>query len=420
LFDPATDTFARLTGRVVEARDGAVAVTLPSGQVLIAGGHIQEGFSTSPPVTSAELFNPAMGTFTKLTGSGQSLSEAREHAVAATLPSGEVLVAGGGRLPASAELFDPTTETFSKLSGPEQSPTERRIYPLAATLPNGHVLIAGGYNAGYLLSAELFNPFAQAEITGGSFGEQTVGKPSAPAVVTVTSVGTQALSISGATLTGANAAAFTVAADACMGATLTFAQKCTISVTFTPGAEGPASAMLTLKDNESEPAVVTLTGMGVAELEKRPGPVPQEPEGEHGAGTQAPQGEKGATEAKGTPQPQGPSAPPARAHQKARAAQVELVICPTTTVKGKRRKHCTPKLLKSEVAIKASVKSASASLSRNGKLYAAGRLTGTHGSLRLVLDPQGRKTLPAGTYTLTLSWKTGKTTHTSRQRITLR
>ena len=165
LFNPETDTFSELTGAeqsLIEARDGAVAVRLSSGQILIAGG----SNGSSPYIlSSAELFNPATDTFTKLTGAGQSLTEAREFPVAATLPNGEVLIAGGsngslssGAL-ASAELFNPATDTFTKLTGAGQSLTEARYGAVAATLPSGQVLIAGGSNAKSTApSAELFNP----------------------------------------------------------------------------------------------------------------------------------------------------------------------------------------------------------------------------------------------------------------------
>ena len=131
---------------------GAVAATLPSGEVLIAGG----SWGTASQ-KSAELFNPVTDRFSKLTLAGGS-PDAREEAVAATLPSGQVLIAGGRgffEIDKSAQLFDPGTGTSSPLSG---SPVERRRGAIAAILPNGQVLIAGGFDGQYLSSAELFNP----------------------------------------------------------------------------------------------------------------------------------------------------------------------------------------------------------------------------------------------------------------------
>ncbi len=88
---------------------------LPDGQVLIAGGW-NEG-----DLQSAELFDPADDTFTALTAAGSSeLQTARYGAVAAALPDGQVLIAGGynessGFLQ-NAELFDPVDDTFTALT----------------------------------------------------------------------------------------------------------------------------------------------------------------------------------------------------------------------------------------------------------------------------------------------------------------
>jgi Kelch motif len=96
-------------------RTGAVAATLPDGQVLIAGGY---NF-TSYDLQSAELFNPTSDTFTALPASGNTeLQSARFEAAAATLANGQVLIAGGynaGGTLRSAELFNPTTDTFTAL-----------------------------------------------------------------------------------------------------------------------------------------------------------------------------------------------------------------------------------------------------------------------------------------------------------------
>ena len=159
LYDRATDSFSELTGSgrsLTQARVLAVATALPSGQVLIAG------CEESARCATAELFSPVTDTFTKLMGAGGSFAVARAGAVAATLPSGQVLIAGGrndGREMQSAELFNATTDTFSELAGAGESPTEPRFRAVAATLPLGQVLIAGGFNGtGSLSSAELFNP----------------------------------------------------------------------------------------------------------------------------------------------------------------------------------------------------------------------------------------------------------------------
>jgi hypothetical protein len=99
------------TTAMSKPREEAVAAPLPDGDVLIAGGE-------SPPnggiLNDAELFDPATRTFLN-TGVG-SMTAARGGAAAAPLANGDVLIVGGfdGRdLLSSAELFDPKTLQFS-------------------------------------------------------------------------------------------------------------------------------------------------------------------------------------------------------------------------------------------------------------------------------------------------------------------
>ncbi len=163
LFDPSGDTFTALPASGVSelqtAREGAVAAPLPGGTVLIAGGLDGNNF-----LQSAELFDPSTDTFTALAASGATeLQTAREGAVAAPLPGGKVLIAGGansGGALQSAELFDPTTDAFTALPGSGASELQTaREGAVAASLPGGKVLIAGGFDGShYLQSAELFDP----------------------------------------------------------------------------------------------------------------------------------------------------------------------------------------------------------------------------------------------------------------------
>ena len=110
IYDPLTATFSP-TGTMGTARFAANATLLPDGRVLIVGGEDSGNVST----TSVELFNPATGTFS-LTG---SLLTSRLNPTVTLLGNGLVLVAGGyegtstGTPLASAELYDPASGTFS-------------------------------------------------------------------------------------------------------------------------------------------------------------------------------------------------------------------------------------------------------------------------------------------------------------------
>ena len=155
LYNPASGTFTA-TGTLNAPRYQHTATLLDNGMVLIAGG--QGGASGYVILGSAELYNPATGIFTS-TG---SLTTPRYQHTATLLPSGMVLMAGGRNVSgnqyvavASAELYNPATETFT----PTGSLDTAREEHTATLLNNGLVLIAGGYgSSGALGSAELYNP----------------------------------------------------------------------------------------------------------------------------------------------------------------------------------------------------------------------------------------------------------------------
>ena len=156
VFNPATDTFSSAgIGSMSTPRDCPAAAQLPGGRVLIVGG-----YTGSSTLDSAEIFDPTTNTFSSA-GIGP-MSTRRGEPVAAPLPDGRVLVAGGyyydgaDHYLSSAEVFNPVTDTFSSagigsLNGP-------RYGAVAAPLPDGRVLVAGGRNAAgdEIASAEVF------------------------------------------------------------------------------------------------------------------------------------------------------------------------------------------------------------------------------------------------------------------------
>src|SRR2546425_374238 len=156
------------TGSMGTARSFHTATLLPNGKVLVAGG--QNG---SPVLTSAELYDPAVGTF----ASTGALGTARELHTATLLPNGTVLIAGGmgpGNVTlASAELYNPATGTFA----PTGAMGTARVLPTATLLPNGKVLIAGGgaTDNSALASAELYDPAAGTFSSTGALGTARLG-----------------------------------------------------------------------------------------------------------------------------------------------------------------------------------------------------------------------------------------------------
>jgi len=148
IYDPVNRTWA-VTGKMVTPRYGHTATLLPDGKVLVAGG----GCCGKTYLDSAELFDPGSGTWTA-TGSmaasrGGSASNSASGAHSATrLADGRVLVVGGmgqsGSRPvlASAELYDPSSGTWTATG----NMAVVRLGHIAALLPDGRVLVAGGFS----------------------------------------------------------------------------------------------------------------------------------------------------------------------------------------------------------------------------------------------------------------------------------
>ncbi len=99
------------------------------------------------------------------------------------------------------------------------------------------------------------------------FGTLAVGLTSVVKKVTLTNVGTTALTITSIAVTGADAGDFPETATTC-GSSLAAAKGCTVSLTFKPSTTGARSASLTVTDNASgSPQQVPLSGIGTtAEL----------------------------------------------------------------------------------------------------------------------------------------------------------
>lgn len=162
LYNPGSGTWS-YTGNMNVGRVSAQAVLLGNGTVLIMGGCINNDCLSST-TNSAEIYNPANGTWT-LTG---SMGKGRAEFVAALLPNGKVLVAGGcttysvngcTSVTAAAEIFNPATGLFSSAGNMRAA----RMAMSGTLLPNGKVLIAGGQTAASdaLSSAELYDPVAK-------------------------------------------------------------------------------------------------------------------------------------------------------------------------------------------------------------------------------------------------------------------
>jgi hypothetical protein len=144
LYDPASGTFSDTATPSIRALH--TATTLADGRVLLAGGvsNPTEGTSgEATPLGSAEIYDPASGSWS----AAGEMGAGRIYHAAALLQDGKVLIAGGVDATqasssggsTSAELFDPATGTWS----PTGDLTSPRLAATAATLQDGKVLVAG-------------------------------------------------------------------------------------------------------------------------------------------------------------------------------------------------------------------------------------------------------------------------------------
>jgi len=188
LYDPAKGTFSATGNMTIERGGEFTATRLNDGRVLLTGGCCHWSDSSVGPGQTAELYDPRAGTFTA-TG---SMTREREGQVAVLLPSGKVLVAGGAdgtdNVMSAAELYDPSTGSFTATG----SMTAPRLGGQATVLLDGRVLVTGGdvdvesYTtaggfSGHTLplsSADIYDPSTGAFTSTGSMGHVRVGHTS--------------------------------------------------------------------------------------------------------------------------------------------------------------------------------------------------------------------------------------------------
>jgi hypothetical protein len=165
-FDPSKSTW-KTVAPMAKPRGAPMAAVLASGKVLVIGGEAGAVGST------CELYDPATDSW-KSAGSmaaaraqfGATFAAPGNPAV--TLPSGKVLVVGGG--PSSAELYDPATDAWSPAGD-----VTVRAGSVVIGLPSGKVLLAGGQTSmssptSYVKEAWLWDPTTRAWTATGAMG----------------------------------------------------------------------------------------------------------------------------------------------------------------------------------------------------------------------------------------------------------
>lgn len=113
MYNPTAGNWT-LTESLARGRGNFAMILLPNGNVLAAGGlnPNQNGPLSSSYLNSAELYNPAAGTWTPR----GSLATGRADLEMVVLPNGNVLALGGdnsGNEVSSSEVYDPTIGTWA-------------------------------------------------------------------------------------------------------------------------------------------------------------------------------------------------------------------------------------------------------------------------------------------------------------------
>lgn len=161
IFDPATGTYTAVPATMTSARSGHSAILLSNGKVLLAGG--RNGQSNA--LASAELFDPATNSFTA-TG---SMPSGRTGQAAILLTTGNALLTGGmnssNQALSSTVVYNAATGQFSA----EDNMTSARARHAMTTVPGGNILITGGYDGSSMLSsAEMYSPVSGEFFSVGS------------------------------------------------------------------------------------------------------------------------------------------------------------------------------------------------------------------------------------------------------------
>jgi len=132
LYDPAAGTWSP-TGSLQQPPTN----TLLGGVLLQTGKVLAVGFFAPGVTMAAELYDPATGAWTATGSPTQPFGSGFSTTL---LSNGTVLIAGGAETPPSANLYDPQTGTWSVTGAPIGGQGQHT----AVLLANGQVLVAGG------------------------------------------------------------------------------------------------------------------------------------------------------------------------------------------------------------------------------------------------------------------------------------
>ncbi len=251
-------TFAGWSGAC--SGTGACSVTMSAAKSVTATFNSSSGPSVTLTPTSLNFGTVATGVLSPLK------TVTLKNSGKATLSGISIAITG-----ANVSDFPETTTCTTSLAAGATCLIKVQFKPAAVGARSASVSItdnATGSPQQVPLSGT--GTTAKLSPTSLAFGTWAVGLTSTVDKVTLTNVGTTALTITSIAVTGTEAADFPETATTC-GASLAAAANCTVSVTFKPSTTGARSANLTFTDGASgSPQQVPLSGIGsTAEITPR-------------------------------------------------------------------------------------------------------------------------------------------------------
>jgi hypothetical protein len=150
IFDPATDTFSP-GPNMIFAHAQHTASLLQNGTVLVAGGSATTG--NFDPTANAELYDPNTNIMSQLAG----MNKFRQGAAAVVLNSGDVMVVGGllSLAPVQIDVYNWGQQNFSLGAALALAASGGQV---AVHLPNDQVLVLGSQLAPSSYSGALYTP----------------------------------------------------------------------------------------------------------------------------------------------------------------------------------------------------------------------------------------------------------------------
>jgi uncharacterized repeat protein (TIGR01451 family) len=263
----AAGTMNNVTG-AVSSNEGGTGLTATAVLAVVAPPTVSASFGASTVLLNGttsltyNIVNPS-GNTVSLTGVG--FTDTLPSGLTVSTPNGLTGSCGGGTINATAggssiSLSGATIAASSSCS------FSVNVTGVVGGLQSNSVSASstnGGSGTAASGSVTVVAPIASLSSTSLTFGSFNSGVTSPSQGITVTNTGTGNLTFTSVTLGGANPGDFGMV----NGCTSTVVPEgtCTITVTFTPTANGTRTASISIADNAGgSPQTVTLTGTGVA------------------------------------------------------------------------------------------------------------------------------------------------------------